>query len=443
MLKKVLAYILILPLLSLLNGKLLHAASTDPIINAMDTGANYINAAGTAQEQVASYATDYMNGKIGDLGDVNGVSKAAKRAEKAKKKAEKLKAKADKAKAKMDKAKEKVNKAKEKVDNAKSKFDDAQAWVGDKMEKAQKFQSDAMGAINDAKGELDNVKSEINNAKSEYDNAKGMINDAKATVNDVKSTASGLSDAAKSTVAAAQSKVSSAADRAPFGSKSSSDDIITVPAASIESGSSYSDAGSGNMGQPVIGNVAGTVAAQPSFGDLSGTVAEVGGEVPPVADAGAPLDDEAEALSPVSDSNLAVSDALVEKVKSINAIADVAGTPSEENLAVAAEALPELETVDMPELSAEAVKAQALELKQSNLSIQENEPVLKSRKSLRRQLLDVERSVKNASASEKADSVSKKLKDSAVISNKVSDSASRRRIFSKPPRALTKEISNE
>jgi hypothetical protein len=79
-------------------------------------------------------------------------------------------------------------------------------------------------------------------------------------------------------------------------------------------------------------------------------------------------------------------------------------------LAGAAEALPELEAVDMPELSAEAVKAQALELKQSNLSIQENEPVLKSRKSLRRQLLDVERSVKNASASEKADSVSKKIK---------------------------------
>lgn len=442
MLKKVLTYILILPLLSLLNGKLLHAASTDPVINAMDTGANYINAAGTAQEQVASYATDYMNGKIGDLGDVNGVSKAAKRAEKAKKKAEKLKAKADKAKAKMDKAKEKVNKAKEKVDKAKSKFDDAQAWVGDKMEKAQKFQSDAMGAINDAKGELDNVKSEINNAKSEYDNAKGMINDAKATVNDVKSTASGLSDAAKSTVAAAQSKVSSAADRAPFGSKSSSDDIVTMPAASIESGSSYSDAGSGSMGQPMIGNVAGTVAAQPSFGDLSGAVAEVGGEVQPVADAGASVDD-AEPLSPVSGSNQAVSDALVEKVKSINAIADVAGTPSEEDLAGAAEALPELEAVDMPELSAEAVKAQALELKQSNLSIQENEPVLKSRKSLRRQLLDVERSVKNASASEKADSVSKKLKDSAVISNKVSDSASRRRIFSKTPRALTKEISNE
>lgn len=442
MLKKVLTYILILPLLSLLNGKLLHAASTDPVINAMDTGANYINAAGTAQEQVASYATDYMNGKIGDLGDVNGVSKAAKRAEKAKKKAEKLKAKADKAKAKMDKAKEKVNKAKEKVDKAKSKFDDAQAWVGDKMEKAQKFQSDAMGAINDAKGEIDNVKSEINNAKSEYDNAKGMINDAKATVNDVKSTASGLSDAAKSTVAAAQSKVSSAADRAPFGSKSSSDDIVTMPAASIESGSSYSDAGSGSMGQPMIGNVAGTVAAQPSFGDLSGAVAEVGGEVQPVADAGASVDD-AEPLSPVSGSNQAVSDALVEKVKSINAIADVAGTPSEEDLAGAAEALPELEAVDMPELSAEAVKAQALELKQSNLSIQENEPVLKSRKSLRRQLLDVERSVKNASASEKADSVSKKLKDSAVISNKVSDSASRRRIFSKTPRVLTKEISNE
>lgn len=442
MLKKVLTYVLILPLLSLLNGKLLHAASTDPVINAMDTGANYINAAGTAQEQIASYATDYMNGKIGDLGDVNGVSKAAKRAEKAKKKAEKLKAKADKAKAKMDKAKEKVNKAKEKVDKAKSKFDDAQAWVGDKMEKAQKFQSDAMGAINDAKGELDNVKSDINNAKSEYDNAKGMINDAKATVNDVKSTASGLSDAAKSTVAAAQSKVSSAADRAPFGSKSSSDDIVTMPAASIESGSSYSDAGSGSMGQPMIGNVAETVAAQPSFGDLSGAVAEVGGEVQPVADAGASVDD-AEPLSPVSGSNQAVSDALVEKVKSINAIADVAGTPSEEDLAGAAEALPELEAVDMPELSAEAVKAQALELKQSNLSIQENEPVLKSRKSLRRQLLDVERSVKNASASEKADSVSKKLKDSAVISNKVSDSVSRRRIFSKTPRALTKEISNE
>lgn len=443
MLKKVLTYALFLPLLSLLNGKPLYAASTDPVINAMDTGANYINAAGTAQEQVASYATDYMNGKIGALGDVKGVSKAAKRAEKAKKKAEKLKAKADKAKAKIDKAKEKVNKAKEKVDKVKGKLDDAQAWVGDKMEKAQKFQSDAMGAINDAKGELDSVKSEINSVKSEYDNAKGMINDAKATVNDVKSTASGLSDAAKSTVSAAQNKVSSAVDRAPFGSKSSSDDIVTMPAASVESASSYSDAGSDNMEQPIIGNVSGAVIAQPSLGNLSNAVADVGGGMLPVTDVSAPLRYDADILSPASASNLAVSDALVEKVKNINAIADVAGTPSEEDLAGAAEALPELEAVDMPELSAEAVKNQALELKKNNLSIQENEPALKSTKSLSRQLLDVERSVKKAADREKAGSVSKKLKDSEVISNKVSDSVSRRRIFSKTPRTLTKEISNE
>lgn len=423
MLKRSLTYLFILPLLSLLNGEILYAASTDPIINAMDTGANYINIAGTAQEQVASYATDYMSGKIGELGDVNGVSKAAKRAEKAKKKAEKLK-----------KMKEKADKLKAKAEKVKGKIDDAKDWAGDKIDKAQNFKDDVKGKIDDAKSEYDKAKSEVDKAKSEidkakaeYDNAKAMVDEAKTTVNEAKETASALSQTAKAAGEAAQNKVSSAVDRAPFNTKSSGD-IVTVSAPKVDN---YDvSPAAPTISQPMAVDTAGIAElAQPSY-----AVDNMGAAVNAGINAEATLPIVQDAVQPAADT-------LVGKVKRISEIAETA--TDEQELAETVDALPILSEATIPELTADAVKSRALELKQSNLSAAEAEPVLKTDKSLKRQLWEVERRVVTTGKAENAAVVSKKLKDSEVISNKVSDSVSRRRVFGKTTKTVTKEISNE
>lgn len=424
MLKRSLTYLFILPLLSLLNGKILYAASTDPIINAMDTGANYINIAGTAQEEVASYATNYMSGKIGQLGDINGVAKAAKRAEKAKKKAEKLK-----------KMKEKADKLKAKAEKVKSKIDDAKDWAGDKIDKAQNFKDDVKGKIDDAKSEYDKAKSEVDKAKSEIDkakaevdNAKAMVDEAKMTVNEAKETASALSQTAKAAGEAAQNKVSSAVDRAPFNTKSSGD-IVTVSAPDINN----------YEASPVESTVSQPVAFDST--ESAEFVRPTAGVIDNMdVDDNTSLNTE-QVLPRIQKAVQPKADALVGKVKRISEIAEAA--TDDEELAETIDSLPVLSEAAMPELSADAVKSRALELKQSNLGAAETEPLLKSDKSLKRQLWEVENRVVSAGNAENAAAVSKKLKDSEVISNKVSDSISRRRIFSKTAKTINREISNE
>jgi hypothetical protein len=88
-----------------------------------------------------------------------------------------------------------------------------------------------------------------------------------------------LSDAAKSSVAAsAVAKYLPPWTERHLAANRHLIDIVTMPAANIESGSPYSDAGSGSMGPSDDLAMLRELLLPTVFGDLSGAVAEVGGE---------------------------------------------------------------------------------------------------------------------------------------------------------------------
>lgn len=198
-----------------------NAASTDPIVNGIDTAATYVKEAGTAQEQIASYASDYIQGKIGQLGDINALSKAAKKVEQAKKKAEKLK---EKAEAAAKAATQKISSVKDSINNAKDWVEDKVSDVKEGIDKAKTTVEDVKSKIDDAKAEVDKVKSEIDNVKTEIDNAKSEIDNVKNQVEEAKDTVSSLQSGAGAVVDSAidtvQNKVSSTLDKTPFGQQS-------------------------------------------------------------------------------------------------------------------------------------------------------------------------------------------------------------------------------
>ena len=198
-----------------------NAASTDPIVNGIDTAATYVKEAGTAQEQIASYASDYIQGKIGQLGDINALSKAAKKVEQAKKKAEKLKEKAEAAAKEVAK---KVSSVKDSINDAKDWVEDKVSDVKEGIDKAKTTVEDVKSKIDDAKAEVDKVKSEIDNVKTEIDNAKSEIDNVKNQVEEAKDSVSSLQSGAGAVVDSAidtvQNKVSSTLDKTPFGQQS-------------------------------------------------------------------------------------------------------------------------------------------------------------------------------------------------------------------------------
>lgn len=433
MAKKILISAFFLISLFFYNERIAFAASTDPIINAIDTAAVYVNAAGTAQENIASYATNYINGKIGALGDINAVSKAAKRAQKAKEMKEKL-----------DKAKAKYDSAKEKYDNAKDKINDAKDWVNDKVEKAVEFKNDVQDKINEAKEEYNNIKSDIDDAKAEYEKAKGMVEDAKTAVNDAKETASALKetagalkDTAGSAISAAQNKVSSAVERTPFSSKSSGEDIVTVPSASISNNSSDISASSPNVmsssSVPSGGSNEMVVNASP---ELTQNVGMAEG-------ANVNLSDSMQDLTIPTMSQQ--SNDLLERANTISSVANKEGVIDGDELKETAGELPNLENMALQELSVNDIKQQAEEIKQEEGSQSKEKLLPQTSISFEQQLMQIEKKnqINSIKTEENKEDVSKKLKDSAVILNKVSDSVSRRRIFGKNLQATTEVIKHE
>ena len=97
------------------------AAINDRIANAMDEVSLQVEKVGTIQEEYTSYATTYMQGKIGEFGDINAVAKATQRFEKAKKTVEKLKKLKEKAEKKVAELKEQKEKLEKNITDIKAK----------------------------------------------------------------------------------------------------------------------------------------------------------------------------------------------------------------------------------------------------------------------------------------------------------------------------------
>lgn len=221
--------------LLLFSGRNADATISSKINDALDKVNLNIEKIGTVQEDYTSAANGFINGKLGSIGDVNAIAKAAKKAEKLKKKAEKAKKLAEKAKAKADKAKKYADKAKKAADKAKS----AKEKLDKKIAKAQNVANKAKDKIdkakdfaNDVKDKANEVKGYMDDAKSMYNDGMSAVNDAKSFVKDAKATASDLKGAASGAAALAQSKTSSLTGRLPFGSDESSTNMSIIPGAS-------------------------------------------------------------------------------------------------------------------------------------------------------------------------------------------------------------------
>lgn len=205
-------YFLILTLL-LVSGGNAHAAVTDPIQNAIEEATLYVDAGGTIQEDVNLINVDAITGKMGQLGDLQAVAKAAKKVEAQKKKIENVAKKADK-------LQKDVADVKEKADNAKKRIDNAKGFVDKQKSNIAK----AKAVVAKAKAAKDKLKGYVDDAKGYYDKAQSYVADAKGYINDAKEMAA----AAKSI---AQEKTGKTPSRNTFGTNES-ETLTTLPGAS-------------------------------------------------------------------------------------------------------------------------------------------------------------------------------------------------------------------
>ena len=164
-------------------------APTDPIVNAIDYANGLVKDASSIQEEYANYANTYVQGKIGELGDVNAIKKKTDKAKKLKDQYNKAQEKYSKAKALADKAKEKKEALTQKANELKAKAEDM-----------KKKYDDAMKKVNDIKDKVEDVKDKVEEGKAAFENAK--------------ESAAALKESAAGTIDAAQDKVSGAIDTA-------------------------------------------------------------------------------------------------------------------------------------------------------------------------------------------------------------------------------------
>lgn len=175
--------------LQILGSGLCYAfVTTEPVVNAMAKVNEYAEQGTTFVEDGTTAAKDYIDGKMGAMGDIQN---AAKKAEKTKKKAAWVKKQADKAK---------------KI-----------------AEDAKKFAKDAKAEIDKAKKFAADVKSEVDKAKSEIDKVKSDIEDAKQQVNDIKDTAKGMKEMAGSALDQAKAKAGDLQEKAGIESSPKAD----------------------------------------------------------------------------------------------------------------------------------------------------------------------------------------------------------------------------
>ncbi len=171
-------------------------APTDPIVNAIDYANGLVKDASSIQEEYANYANTYVQGKIGELGDVNAIKKKTDKAKKLKDQYNKAQEKYSKAKALADKAKEKKEALTQKANELKAKAEDM-----------KKKYDDAMKKVNDIKDKVEDVKDKV-------EDVKDKVEEGKAAFENAKESAAALKESAAGTIDAAQDKVSGAIDTA-------------------------------------------------------------------------------------------------------------------------------------------------------------------------------------------------------------------------------------
>lgn len=170
-------------------------APTDWVVNTLDYANGLVKDASEVQEEYAGYANTYIQGKVGELGDVNAAKKKTEKARKIKERADKYKQKAEKMKALADKAKEKKAALQEKAKKLQDK--------ADKLK--QKYEA-AQEKIRQAKDKVNEVKDKVDDVKDKYDQAKDAVNDARSKIDEAQETVSGLKDAAGGALDAAKAK---------------------------------------------------------------------------------------------------------------------------------------------------------------------------------------------------------------------------------------------
>ena len=178
-------------------------APTDPIVNAIDYANGLVKDASSIQEEYANYANTYVQGKIGELGDVNAIKKKTDKAKKLKDQYNKAQEKYSKAKALADKAKEKKEALTQKANELKAKAEDM-----------KKKYDDAMKKVNDIKDKVEDVKDKVEDVKDKVEDVKDKVEEGKAAFENAKESAAALKESAAGTIDAAQDKVSGAIDTA-------------------------------------------------------------------------------------------------------------------------------------------------------------------------------------------------------------------------------------
>lgn len=188
-------FVTMLVLLLVLIGRPCYAP-TDWVVNVLDALNNVTQAGNKEIKKIDNITNEYMQKKIGVLGDFNKLKKAKDKAasakqryEKAQAKYKKMQAAAAKAKEKKealakraaevkqraDKLKQRYDKAMAKVEAAKKKIEEAQA----KAERLENKVDSAKGKLDKAKGKLDKVKGKLDDARNQYAEVKDGVKDVK------------------------------------------------------------------------------------------------------------------------------------------------------------------------------------------------------------------------------------------------------------------------
>lgn len=215
-------FVTMLVLLLVLMGRPCYAP-TDWVVNVLD-GLNNVTQAGNREiKKIDNITNEYMQKKIGALGDFNKLKKAKDKAASAKHRYEKAQAKYKKMQAAAAKAKEKKEalakraaEVKQRADKLKQRYDKAMAKVEaakKKIEEAQAKAERLENKVDSAKGKLDKAKGKLDDAKGKLDKAKGKLDDAKNQYAEVKDGVKDVKGLAAEKISTSTGKISNIRDK--------------------------------------------------------------------------------------------------------------------------------------------------------------------------------------------------------------------------------------
>ena len=215
-------FVTMLVLLLVLMGRPCYAP-TDWVVNVLD-GLNNVTQAGNREiKKIDNITNEYMQKKIGALGDFNKLKKAKDKAASAKHRYEKAQAKYKKMQAAAAKAKEKKEalakraaEVKQRADKLKQRYDKAMAKVEaakKKIEEAQAKAERLENKVDSAKGKLDKAKGKLDKAKGKLDDAKGKLDDAKNQYAEVKDGVKDVKGLAAEKISTSTGKISNIRDK--------------------------------------------------------------------------------------------------------------------------------------------------------------------------------------------------------------------------------------